>query len=100
MGKERKKGEDSTEENEADDDVMKKIKALKKVEKILQKELEARRKKREHAESTDSSDSEVDRKTKSKKKQMAGKRDKSEGRKRVLPIVKARRRTESQTRRK
>merc|ERR1711915_186535 len=58
----------SNEENEADDDVMKKIKALKKVEKILQKELEARRRKREiAASSSDSSASESEKKKKKKK---------------------------------
>merc|ERR1712083_1072148 len=52
---EKGKSDDSTnEDNEGDDDVMKKIKALKKVEKILQKELEARRKKRERGSSSDS----------------------------------------------
>jgi len=58
----------SNEENEADDDVMKKIKALKKVEKILQKELEARRRKRETvASSSDSSASESEKKKRRKK---------------------------------
>merc|ERR1712013_749426 len=55
-------------DNEADDDVKKKIKALKKVEKILQKELEARRKKRERVDSSDAESSNDEKQTKKKKK--------------------------------
>lgn len=58
----------SNDDHDADDDVMKKIKALKKVEKILQKELEARRQKREQANSSSDSSSSNNEKTKKKKK--------------------------------